>query len=47
MTSAPTEILIVEDNPEHAKLAILAFKQHRLANKIHVVGDGRAALDWL
>lgn len=47
MSVAPVEILIAEDNPEHAQLALHAFKRHRLTNPVHVVGDGQTALDFL
>jgi two-component system, response regulator len=39
------EILLVEDNPMDAELAIHALKKHRLANRIIHVTDGQAALD--
>ena len=43
----PIEILVAEDNPDHAELALLAFKRHRLANRVHVVSGGKQALDFL
>lgn len=39
------DILLVEDNPMDAELAIHALKKHRLANQIVHVTDGQAALD--
>jgi CheY-like chemotaxis protein len=41
------EILLVEDNPHDAELAILALRKHNLANRLVHVEDGRAALDFL
>lgn len=41
------EILLVEDNPTDAELAIRALKKHNLANKLVWVKDGAEALDFL
>ncbi len=41
------EILIVEDNPNDAEMAIRAFKKNNLTNHILVVGDGEEALDFI
>ena len=41
------EILLVEDNPNDAELAMHALKKHNLANRIQVVRDGAEALDFL
>ncbi len=41
------DILIVEDNPEDAEMAVRAFKKNNLTNKIHVVSDGEKALDFV
>ncbi len=41
------EILIVEDNPEDAEMAVRAFKKNNLSNKIYVVSDGEEALDFI
>ena len=43
----PVDILIVEDNPNDAELAIRALKKNNLANNIHVVENGEEALDFL
>jgi two-component system response regulator len=49
MTSAVTEveILLVEDNPRDAELALRALEQRRLANHVIWVKDGAEALDFL
>lgn len=41
------DILLVEDNPADAELAIHALKRHKLANHLEWVKDGEAALDFL
>jgi CheY-like chemotaxis protein len=41
------EILLVEDNPNDVELTLRAFKKHNLSNKVHVVNDGEAALDFI
>ena len=41
------EILLVEDNPDDAELALRALKKHNLGNKVHWVKDGAEALDFL
>ena len=41
------EILLVEDNPTDAELAIRALKKNNFANKLVWVKDGAEALDFL
>jgi two-component system response regulator len=41
------EILLVEDNPNDAELAMRALKKSNLANKLVWVKDGAEALDFL
>lgn len=41
------EILIVEDNPDDAELAIRALRKHHLANQVIHLNDGAEALDFL
>ena len=41
------EILLVEDNPTDAELAIRALKKNNLANNLIWVKDGAEALDFL
>lgn len=41
------EILLVEDNPDDAHLAIRELKKHNLANKLVWVKDGEEALDFI
>lgn len=40
-------ILLVEDNADDTELALNAFDRFKLANRIEVVRDGAAALDYL
>lgn len=42
-----TEILLVEDNPYEAELAIRSLKNNNLGNIIKHIDDGAAALDYL
>ncbi len=41
------EILLVEDNPNDAELALRALKKHNLTNRIHLVKDGAEALEFI
>jgi len=43
----PPEILLVEDNPHDIQLTLHAFREHHLANAIHVVRDGAEALEFV
>ena len=47
MTDSVVDILLVEDNPNDAELALRALKKHNLANRVIWVKDGEAALDYL
>jgi len=47
MTTNVVEILLVEDNPSDVELTLHVLRKHNLANRIHVVGDGAEALDFL
>ena len=47
MTQDAVEILLVEDNPNDAELALYALNKNRVANHIEVVRDGAEALDYL
>jgi len=40
-------ILLVEDNPAHAKLVMRSLEEHQILNKVYHVSDGEAALDYL
>jgi two-component system, response regulator len=43
----PVDILLAEDNPTDAELALRALSRRKLANKVVWVRDGREALDYL
>ena len=43
----PIEILMVEDNPGDVRLTREALKGGKVLNRLHVVEDGVAALDFL
>jgi len=47
MTLIDKTILLVEDNPDDAKLTLRAFKQSNILNPIAVARDGIEALDFL
>jgi len=47
ISGVPLCILLVEDNPDHAELAMRNLHDGRLANKVFHVEDGEAALDFL
>ena len=47
METNEVEILLVEDNPNDAELAIRALKAHNLANKVVWLKDGVEALDFI
>ena len=41
------EILLIEDNPRDVELIIHAFKMHGIANRVRILGDGEAALEYI
>ena len=41
------EVLLVEDNHADAELAVRALKESNLSNRIHLVGDGHKALNFI
>jgi len=41
------DILLVEDNPHDADLAIMALEEHNLANNVVWIDDGQEALDFI
>ena len=43
----PIEILLVEDNQDHAELIVRTLAAHQVANRITHVSDGETALDYL
>ena len=45
-TPVPYEIVLVEDSDEDAELTLRALKRQNLANQVHRVIDGAAALDY-
>ena len=44
---SPVQILLVEDSPGDANLTSEALRASRVANELHVVGDGETAMDYL
>ena len=47
MSGENKTILLVEDDPDDAELAIMALNESRLANDIKHVWDGKEAIDYL
>jgi two-component system, response regulator len=47
MTNYEIEIVLVEDNPDDAALAIRALKKQNLGNKLVHLQDGAEALDFI
>jgi chemotaxis family two-component system response regulator Rcp1 len=43
----PIEILLVEDNPGDARLAVEALKESKVSNRLHYVADGVEAMRFL
>ena len=43
----PACILLIDDNPMDVELALDAFREARLANRIEVAHDGETGLDYL
>lgn len=41
------QVLLIEDDDDHAEIVFRSMEQHRVANQIHRVTDGEAALDYL
>ena len=46
-TFKPVQILLVEDNPDDVLITRRALTRSRVANELHVVRDGKEALDFL
>ena len=47
MTTQPFEILLVEDNLDHAELVMRSLEDHPMVNTVRHLCDGEAALDYL
>jgi two-component system response regulator len=47
MTNNIIEILLVEDNPDDAELALSSLKKNNLANNVYIVEDGEDALNFI
>jgi two-component system, chemotaxis family, response regulator Rcp1 len=45
--SVPVQILLVEDSPGDVRLTQEVLRDAKIANELHVVGDGEAAMDFL
>lgn len=47
MVQQEVEILLVEDNPSDAELALHALRTNHIGNRIQLVEDGEEALDFI
>ena len=47
MAQPLVEILLVEDSPDDAEMALLALQENHLANRIRLAHDGAEALEFL
>ena len=47
MQGEAVEILLVEDDPDHAELIIRGLQNNGVANRIRLISDGEAALGYL
>lgn len=47
MAGKDVQILLVEDNPGDVRLTVEALRNAKVANELHVVEDGEAAIDYL
>ncbi|AYA23419.1 response regulator [Rhodococcus rhodochrous] len=47
MTSAPVDVLLVEDDPGDELITREAFEDNKIGNALHVVRDGEEAPDFL
>jgi CheY-like chemotaxis protein len=45
--AVPPEILLIEDNPRDAEMAMRALKKNNLANRLVWVKDGAEAIDYI
>lgn len=46
-TTRPLHVLLVEDDPDHAELTLLALEEHDPRHRVDHVADGASALDYL
>ncbi len=46
MMGSPVEIVLVEDDPDDVQLTVHALTTHNVTNRIEVLRDGEAALDY-
>ncbi len=47
MQSQKVDIILVEDNPDEAELAIRSLKKHHLANNLIHLDDGEVAMNFI
>jgi CheY-like chemotaxis protein len=41
------KVLLVEDDPNHVELTLMALAENRLANEVLITRDGEEALNYL
>ena len=47
MVGEPVQVLLIEDNDDHAELITRQLADHRIANRIFRLSDGQEALDYM
>lgn len=47
MNNPPIDILLVEDNADHAELILMVLRENHIQNEVRVIPNAEAALDYL
>jgi CheY-like chemotaxis protein len=47
MNRKSVDILLIEDNPDHVELILMALRNNHVLNEVHVLSSGEEAMDFL
>lgn len=47
MEKKPVDILLIEDNPDHAELILMVLKENHIHNEVHVEATAEDGLEYL